>query len=75
MEVIDQVVSIYAGTNGGLDECPIGAVKKFEGEWLAYVRSRHADVRTRIEKNKDIGDEDRTALKAALDDFKKTFTP
>jgi F-type H+-transporting ATPase subunit alpha len=75
MEVIDQVLSIYAGTNEGLDECPVSAVRKFESEWLAYVRSRHAEVRGRIEKNKDIGDEDRAALKSALDDFKKTFTP
>ena len=74
MEVIDQVLSIFAGTNGGLDDFPVSAVKKFEAEWLAHVRSRHADLRATIQKKGDVGDEERTALKAALDDFKKTFT-
>jgi F-type H+/Na+-transporting ATPase subunit alpha len=75
MDVVDQVLSIFAGTNGGLDEVPVSGVRKFEAEWIAHVRSRHADLRGRIEKSLDLSDEDRDALKAALADFKKTFTP
>ncbi|HEX9842429.1 MAG TPA: F0F1 ATP synthase subunit alpha, partial [bacterium] len=75
MEVIDQVLTIFAGTNGGLDEIPVSAVKKFESEWLAYMRARHGELRGQVEKARDLGDAEREGLKAALADFKKTFTP
>jgi F-type H+/Na+-transporting ATPase subunit alpha len=74
MEVVDQVLSIFAGTNGGLDGQPVSAVKKFETEWLAFVRTRYADLRGRITTAKDLSQEDGAALKAALDEFKQTFS-
>ena len=73
-DVVDQVLSIFAGTNGGLDDLPVSAVKKFETEWLAFMRSRHADLRAGIDEKKDLSDDDLKALKEALAEFKKTFT-
>jgi F-type H+-transporting ATPase subunit alpha len=50
MPVEEQVVSIYAGTNGFLDSVPVGDVRRFETELLEFMRSRHssllADLRT-----------------------------
>ena len=50
MPVEEQVVSIFAGTNGFLDSIPVGEVRRFEAELLEYMRSRHsallADLRT-----------------------------
>jgi F-type H+-transporting ATPase subunit alpha len=44
MAVEDQVVSIYAGTNGYLDDLPVEDVRRFEGELLEHVRSSHASL-------------------------------
>jgi F-type H+-transporting ATPase subunit alpha len=50
MPVEEQVVSIFAGTKGFLDEIPVGDVRRFEAELLEVMRSRHsallADLRT-----------------------------
>ena len=75
MEVVDQILSIFAGTTGGLDEIPVAAVKKFEQEFVAFIRSGHPKLRQRIAESKDLGDQERKDLKQALDDFKTTFTP
>jgi F-type H+-transporting ATPase subunit alpha len=44
MAVEDQIVSIFAGTNGYLDDIPASDVGRFESELLDYVRTRKADV-------------------------------
>jgi F-type H+-transporting ATPase subunit alpha len=41
MPVEEQVVSIFAGTKGYLDDVPVADVRRFESELLAYVKSRH----------------------------------
>jgi F-type H+-transporting ATPase subunit alpha len=74
MDVVDQVLSIFAGTAGGLDDLPVASVKKFEGEWLAFMRASKADLRKSIADAGDLGEENRDALKAALDEFKTTFS-
>jgi F-type H+-transporting ATPase subunit alpha len=75
MAFVDQALSIYAGTNGGLDGFPVSAVRKFETEWLAFMKNRHAGLRAQIESTADIGDDERAKLKAALDEFKTSFQP
>src|SRR5882672_7546980 len=44
MPVEEQVVSIFAGTGGYLDDIPVGDVKRFEKELLEWVSTRHRDV-------------------------------
>jgi F-type H+-transporting ATPase subunit alpha len=75
MNFVDQVLSIYAGTNGGLDGFPVSAVRKFETEWLKFVANRHGALRTEIQQKGDISDDARAKLKAALDEFKTSFQP
>ena len=48
MPVEEQVVSIYAGTNGYLDDIPATDVRRFERELLDYIRTRHADILSSI---------------------------
>jgi F-type H+-transporting ATPase subunit alpha len=74
MDVTDEVVSLFAGTNGGLDDIPVSAVKKFESEFLAYIRSAHAELRQKIADSKDVDSEAQEALMKALNDFKTTFS-
>jgi F-type H+-transporting ATPase subunit alpha len=69
----DQVVSIFAGTQGYLDKIPVSDVTRFEQALLADLKTNHADVLKAIRDTKDLGDETRKGLKAALDAFAKTF--
>ena len=69
----EQVASIFAGTNGYIDTVAVNDVVRYEGAMLAYLRSDHADVLTAIRDSKDLGDDTKAKLKAALDSFAKTF--
>ena len=39
----EQVVALFAGTKGFLDDLPVADVKRFENDLLDYVRARHGD--------------------------------
>ncbi|AHE53511.1 F0F1 ATP synthase subunit alpha [Sphingomonas sanxanigenens] len=69
----EQVASIFAGTQGYLDTIPVDAVTRFEAALIADLKANHADVLTTIRTTKDLGDEVKGKLKAALDQFAKTF--
>ena len=62
MPVEEQVVSIFAGTKGFLDDIPVGDVRRFENELLEYVKSRHGAMVAGIRQDpksdvpKDLGD-------------------
>ncbi|WP_431471132.1 F0F1 ATP synthase subunit alpha [Sphingosinithalassobacter sp. LHW66-3] len=69
----EQVVSIFAGTNGYLDSVPVDAVTRYEAAMLADMRANHKDVLDSIRETKALSDETRDKMKAALDAFSKTF--
>ncbi len=69
----EQTASIYAGTNGFLDTIPVQDVVRYEAAMLADLRANHADILTTIRDTKDLGDEVKAKLKAALEAFAKTF--
>jgi F-type H+-transporting ATPase subunit alpha len=75
MHFVDQVISIFAGTTGGLDSIAVASVRKFEQEFLAFISNRHAALRERILTSGDLSNADRDLLKGALEEFKATFTP
>ena len=74
MPVEHQILVIFAGTNGYVDDVPVNAVKRFEAEMLKYAASKHADLLKDIATKKQIDDELRSRVKAAIEEFKKTFT-
>ena len=69
----EQVVVIFAGVNGYLDKIAVTQVGKFEHAFLAYMRSEGKGVLDAIRNDKQITDDTRSKLKAALDSFSKTF--
>ncbi len=71
MSVEDQVVSIYCGTNGILDDLPVEQVKEFEAELLDAFRTRHADLMGQIRDSGALPDE--AVLRQAIDDVKTAF--
>jgi len=69
----EQTASIFAGTNGYLDSVATTDVSRYEAAMLAYLRSDHADVLKAIRDTKDLGDDTKKSLVAALDAFAKIF--
>jgi F-type H+-transporting ATPase subunit alpha len=69
----EQTASIFAGTNGYLDGIPASDVTRYEAAMLSYLRHDHADILTAIRDSKDLGDEPKKKLVAALEAFGKTF--
>jgi F-type H+/Na+-transporting ATPase subunit alpha len=69
----EQTCSIFAGTNGYLDGIPASDVTRYEEAMLADMRTNNAGVLKTIRDTKDLGDDAKAALKAALDKFTKTF--
>jgi F-type H+-transporting ATPase subunit alpha len=71
--VEDQVVSIWAGSNGYLDDVPLEDVSRFEHDFLEFLRRSHAGILTGIRETKDLSEDTVTALKDAVDEFRKSF--
>jgi F-type H+-transporting ATPase subunit alpha len=69
----EQTVSIFAGTQGFLDTVPVQDVVHYETAMLADMRANHADILGAIRDSKDLKDDVRDKLKAALSAFAKTF--
>ncbi len=73
MTVEKQVVSIYAGTNGYLDEIPVEHVGRYEHELLEMLEMKHADLLTQISEKKDLTDDITARLKTVLQQFTDSF--
>lgn len=70
--VEEQVVSIWAGTNGYLDDLEVSDVLRFEAEFIDYLRHR-TSVLNDIAASGKLEDDTLEALKSAVVDFKKGF--
>jgi len=72
--VEDQVVSIWSGTSGELDEVPAEDVRRFESELLAWLKSSKPEILQSIAaKNEKLPDGTIELLKNAVDEFKNSF--
>jgi F-type H+-transporting ATPase subunit alpha len=72
--VEEEVVAIWAGTSGELDEVPIEDVRRFEREFLDYLKASHPEILASIAAAKDkLSDETVGLLKSAASAFKDTF--
>ncbi len=73
MAVEQQVISLWAGANGYLDDVPVAAVRRFETEWLAYVERQFAEVAHNIRTHQQISKDDEARLNEAARAFKAQF--
>ena len=73
MSWVDQVLSIFAATNGYLDPYPVSAAKKFEEEFLTFMEGQQSDLKKDIETNQKLDDNLFMQLKTALDKFSESF--
>tara|TARA_B000000441_G_scaffold118420_1_gene91639 strand:- start:1339 stop:2883 length:1545 start_codon:yes stop_codon:yes gene_type:complete len=70
MPVEEQVVSIYTGTNGYLDDLPVEDVQRFESELIETMRTRNAGLLDEIRNSGVLPDDQ---VKAAVESFKAAF--
>jgi F-type H+-transporting ATPase subunit alpha len=73
-EMEDQVVSIWAATNGYLDDIPVDQVRRFERELLEFMGSRNSDIPKTIKETGKLEDDLVERLKDAVAEFKNSFT-
>jgi F-type H+-transporting ATPase subunit alpha len=73
LHVVDQVMSIYAGAEGFLDDVPIKQVRRWEQEFLAFMRDHKPQVRDALNKDKKLTDAIAADLKAAITEFKSKY--
>jgi F-type H+/Na+-transporting ATPase subunit alpha len=73
MAVEKQVVSIFAGTRGYLDECPLDRVRQFETQMLEFVQAQEPEIFKEISEKKVISAELEEKLQARLKEFSAEF--
>jgi F-type H+/Na+-transporting ATPase subunit alpha len=73
--VEEQVVVIYAVTEGLIDEIEPDNVPDWEEQFLEYMRNSHEDLLNNIRENQELSDEDEEALKEAVSDFNESYEP
>ncbi|MFQ6093347.1 MAG: F0F1 ATP synthase subunit alpha, partial [bacterium] len=73
MPVEEQVMTIFVGIHGYLDDMPVGRVKEFEAEFLKFMRDRFPGVAREIREKKDLDEETTDTLKKSVERFKLQF--
>ncbi len=74
MNVMQQVISLYAGTRGYMDEVPVASVRKFEDDLQEFMANAKPEILEGIKTKQALDDDLEGKLKAALEEFKKGFT-
>ncbi|HEX6173589.1 MAG TPA: F0F1 ATP synthase subunit alpha [Candidatus Binatia bacterium] len=75
LPVEKQVLIIFAGTNGFIDDLPLTAIKKYEQELFSFVESKYPDVFADILKKREMDADLRAKTMKVLEEFKLAFKP
>jgi F-type H+-transporting ATPase subunit alpha len=80
LHVVDQMLSLYAGVNGFLDDVAVNEVRQWETQFLDFIRNKKSDVWELLDTRKNEGstlkrydDEVSIAVRAAIEEFKKQY--
>ncbi|MEE2987073.1 MAG: F0F1 ATP synthase subunit alpha [Nitrospinota bacterium] len=73
LSATQQVVSIFAGVRGLIDDIDVGEIKKFESGLLSFMEDKHKDIVDTIERTKKLDDEMEGKLKGAVLEYKGLF--
>ncbi len=74
-EVADQIIAIYAASNGAVDDLQVKDVQRFEKEFLQFLKQKNNDIIDGINNEKKLSDDIKTKLDAAIKEFKAVFEP
>jgi len=70
-----QILIIFAGTNGFVDDYPMEALRKYETDLYSFMDSKHPEIMKEIREKKEMSDDLRKRLTSALEEFKGQFRP
>ncbi|MBB3204520.1 F-type H+-transporting ATPase subunit alpha [Rhodopirellula rubra] len=73
LSVAEQVISIYAGTNGMLDDVPVKEVQQFEKEMLQFVNDKHSSLVSDMTAKPELSDENVERIVKAVTEFKAVY--
>ncbi len=73
LPVSKQVLIIYAGTNGYLDDLPLASIKKFEAEFFNYIDKQHPDIAIEIETKHVLSEDLMLKMNNIIATFKEDF--
>jgi F-type H+-transporting ATPase subunit alpha len=68
-----QVVAVWAGNSGYLDDVPVEDIRRFESDFLDTVGRQHAGVYDAIRETRELSDDTAQALKDAIEEFRRGF--
>lgn len=69
-----EVVSVWSGTTGQLDDVPVEDIRRFDSEFLGYIERQKPEVFEAIRTTTDLSDDTVSVLEKAIAEFKKQFT-
>ena len=69
-----EVVSVWAGTTGQLDDVPVEDIRRFDAEFLGFIERSKPEVMDAIRSTTDLSDDSVAVLEAAIAEFKRQFT-
>ncbi len=70
----DQVIIIFVGGQGFLDDIPAAAVRKFESEFRAFIHESYPDIPHAVAESKELSEDVQEKLRGAVKEFKTRFT-
>ncbi len=69
-----EVMSLYAGTRGHLDNVPVNKVAEYETQMLNFIERKYPDILSELKEKKVISDDLDQKMKSALEEFAGVFT-
>ena len=73
LSVVQQIISIFAGVRGLVDDIPVADIQKFESGLLNFIEDKHQNLVEKIDAAKKLDDDSEAQLQAAIEEFKGLF--
>ena len=74
MPIEEQTMVIWVATNGYIDDVPVDAIRRYETEFIAFIRNKYPQVVKLLRERKELSDDVVSGLKKAADEFKGLFS-
>ena len=73
LSVVQQIISIFAGVRGLVDDIPVADIQKFESGLINFIEDKHQNLVEKIDAAKKLDDDSEAQLQAAIEEFKGLF--
>jgi F-type H+-transporting ATPase subunit alpha len=73
LDVVDEVLVIYAGTRGHLDKVPVDQVQQWEAKFIQFMKDQKPEIRETLASTKDLNDDLTQKIESAIGEFQMQF--